>query len=114
MKRNFPYYNDQSPVFNGALMIESINEPQVPFADRAGAMRNDREKTRCYRVRKEDIVYITIPPRFLFSPNWEVLKIKYYLTGLFCLASSVYGLWLNIKLPPKEDIMHSGKKPILK
>ena len=38
----------------------------------------------------------------------------YYLTGLFCFASSAYGLYLYVKLPPKEDIMHSGKKAILK
>jgi len=36
------------------------------------------------------------------------------LTGIFCLASAIYGLYLYIKLPPKEDVMGSGKKAILK
>lgn len=55
-------------------------------------------------------MWLAVKPEFfsLAANPW------YYLTGLFCLASSVYGLWLYIKLPPKEDIMHSGKKPILK
>ena len=55
-------------------------------------------------------MWLAVKPEFfsLSANPW------YYLTGLFCLASSLYGLYLYIKLPPKEDIMHSGKKAILK
>ncbi|MBR0408125.1 MAG: ABC transporter permease [Clostridia bacterium] len=55
-------------------------------------------------------MWLSVKPEFfsLSANPW------YYLTGLFCLASSVYGLYLYLKLPPKEDIMHSGKKAILK
>ena len=55
-------------------------------------------------------MWIAVKPEFfsLSANPW------YYLTGLFCFASSAYGLYLYVKLPPKEDIMHSGKKAILK
>lgn len=55
-------------------------------------------------------MWLAIKPEFfsLQANPW------YYLTGLFCLASAIYGLYLYIKLPPKEDVMGSGKKAILK
>ena len=55
-------------------------------------------------------MWLAIKPEFfsLQANPW------YYLTGLFCLASAIYGLYLYIKLPPKEDGMGSGKKAILK
>ena len=39
-------------------------------------MRNDREKTRCYRVRKEDIVSFILargkdPNRYIYPSNWK-------------------------------------------
>ena len=45
-------------------------------------------------------MWLAVKPEFfsLSANPW------YYLTGLFCLASSVYGLWLYIKLPPKEAL----------
>ena len=55
-------------------------------------------------------MWLAIKPEFfsLSANPW------YYLTGIFCLASAIYGLYLYIKLPPKEDVMGSGKKAILK
>ncbi len=55
-------------------------------------------------------MWLAVKPEFfsLQANPW------YYLTGLFCLASAIYGLYLYIKLPPKEDVMGSGKKAILK
>ena len=55
-------------------------------------------------------MWLAIKPEFfsLQANPW------YYLTGLFCTASAIYGLYTYIKLPPKEDVMNTGKKAILK
>ncbi len=55
-------------------------------------------------------MWLAVKPEFfsLQANPW------YYLTGLFCLASAIYGLYTYLKLPPKEDIMKTGKKAILK
>lgn len=49
------------------------------------------------------------PEFFSFSANpW------YYIMGIVCLCCGLYGLYTYHKLPPKEDILGSGKKPLLK
>ena len=55
-------------------------------------------------------MWLVVKPEFfsLAANPW------YYLTGIFCLASALDGLYLYLKLPPKEDIMKTGKKAILK